>query len=268
MSVEPTRLASGPLSQRYAGEAEAGKVVADVVQLASPLFYEQAEQKGWFARLDGLPALAGWSPKYWNGLHAAVTISPETLAYNTTLVKPSELPKTWEGVADSRWKGQVLLNDPRNVPSTLAWAYLLRQTYGDDYLRRLAALNPQLVPSAIPGSQQLAAGTAQLLFPAVHGSIVPLLAKKAPIADVVPDPVTGDENFAAVSAKAPHPDGARLLFDFIASPEGQAIFARDGYASVLPGVPGAQPLPPGYQSPNLHDSQAQKAELLKLLGLG
>jgi ABC-type Fe3+ transport system substrate-binding protein len=118
----------------------------------------------------------------------------------------------------------------------------------------------------VPGSQQLAAGAGALLVPGTHSDTLDLAKDKAPIAEIIPSPAVGNESFLGVSAKAPHPNGARLLFNFMLSPEAQSIYVKDGYASVLT-LPGADLLPPGYESPNPKEALAASQKMLDLLGI-
>jgi iron(III) transport system substrate-binding protein len=267
IDVDFTRLASAPMAQRYAAEADAGNVVADVVQISDPLFFEQAVAKGWLAKVDDLPSLAQWPKDAWNGTFAKAHVGPLTLAWNTNLVQPADAPKGWEDVLKPAFKGKILLVDLRNAPILWSWALLLMKTYGEDFLRKLGAQEPRLVASSVPGSQQLVAGAGALLVPGTRSDALELLKEKAPIADIYPSPTVGNESYVGVSAKAPHPIGARLLLNFILSPDAQSIYVKDGYASVLPNLPGAEPLPKGYTAPSPKEALASSTKILELLGI-
>ena len=106
-----------------------------------------------------------------------------------------------------------------------------------------------------------------MLAPNVHSGVIALQKSKAPLGDIVPDLTVGNELQAAVSAKAPHPNGARLLINFLLSPQGQAVINKDVASSVLPNIPGAVPLPKDYRSPNLAEVTANHAKLLGLIGI-
>ena len=45
-----------------------------------------------------------------------------------------------------------------------------------------------------------------------------------------------DPNYLAVSAKAAHPNAARLYVDFLCSPEGQREIAKEGEFVLAPGI--------------------------------
>lgn len=259
------RLNSGPLAQRYSAEQQAGNVVADVVAGGDPGFLNQAKTNGWLAPVGDLPALAAWPKAYWDGTLATVAIYAFSIAYNTQVVG-ANVPKTWSDLLDPRLRGQILFNDPRNSVLVLDWMYLMREEYGDDYLRKLSDQQLNIVSSAIPGSQQLAAGSAGIFIPGVHQALTPLLAQGAPIVEVFPEPTTGGSTFAGISSKAPHPNAARLVLNFLMSVDGQAILNKDSW-SVMPNVPGTRELPKGWTPSKDAEAAAAQNDLVRLVGL-
>ncbi len=267
VEVEFIRLASTPLAQRYAAEADAGNVVADVVQISDQNFFEQAVTKGWLAKLDDIPSLAQYPKDSWNGTFAKAHIGLLNLMWNTNVVQQADAPKGWEDILKPVFKGKILLVDLRNAPILWSWGLAMMKAFGEDFLKKLGAQEPRLVASSVPGSQQLAAGAGGLLVPGTHSDVLDLTKDKAPIAEIIPAPAVGNESFVGVSAKAPHPNGARLLFNFIISPMAQSIYVEDGYASVVPNLPVGQPLPPGYTAPSPKEALANSQKMLDLLGI-
>lgn len=270
VDVEIVRLSSGPLSQRFAAEAEAGTVTADVLQLADPLFFDDAVTKGWIARLEKneLPAGPDWPEQFWKNGYVLVGSYPITISYNNQLVKADEAPKEWRDLLDPKWKGKILLVDPRGVPTWMAWLLMLKESYGEDFLRRFGQQDLRLVSSAVPGTQQMAAGEAHILVPNLRQVIVSLVAQGAPLADATPEPSTGVEQLLGVSGKAPHPNAARLFMNFLMTPAGQTALLKDLGASGLRGVPDVLDLPNSYQSPKIREAEAQRDQLLRLVGIG
>ena len=115
--------------------------------------------------------------------------------------------------------------------------------------------------------QQMAAGAGHIVAPGVRGSLVGLLAEKAPVALSAPGPTIGDEQSAAISAKAPHPNAARLLMNYLLDREAQTILTQDGYSSAIPDLPGAPPLSANYQAPKIREATADEKRLLELIGI-
>lgn len=266
ITVDIVRVASGPLGQRFAAEAEAGSVVADVIVIAQPAFLDLASSKGWIATVEGLPSLKNWPAANFDGKFALIGVNAVTVAWNGDLVSDADAPKSWEDLLDPKWKDKILFTDVRTVPAYMGWAKLIMDTYGAAFLQKLQAQNLHLVPSVQPGAQQLAAGEGALLFPANRQAIVPLQAAGAKLKDVVLSPATGSELKGGVAAAAPHPNAARLFLDFLMSPQGQSLFNDGGGASVLSNIPNAMELPKDYHSSNIPTGEAADA-VARALGL-
>jgi iron(III) transport system substrate-binding protein len=185
---------------------------------------------------------------------------PYSLAWNTNEVR--EGLNDWRTLADPKWKDRLLLVDPRRVsPASTAWFLLLARNYGDDFIRAIGK-QATFAVGVTPGLQQVAAGAKALYGPAVHQVIVPLQQKGAPIGEAFPQPTVSTDNVAAISAKAPHPNIARLILSFTTTAECQAILNRDGF-SPLANIPGTRPLP----KLEPFDFSAVEKEMPRLLAL-
>jgi len=265
--VEVLRLATGPLGKRYMTEVEAGNVVADVLQLADPILMEDAYEKKHLANIEELPAHRAFPAAFKGPGYAIVGINPHTISYNSQVVKANEIPKKWTDLVDPRWKGRLMSADLRVSPLLLDWAWLMLQTYGADFLRGFAAQDVRWVPSTVPGTQQLAAGEAAILAPNQRQVTFSVIEQGGPIEEETPGPYTGHESHIAVSTKAQRPNGARLLANFVMSPEGAEALNREISASPIPDIPGALPLPSTYRRTNLRETFKHQAEILALLQL-
>jgi iron(III) transport system substrate-binding protein len=266
IDIQIVRLVTNPLDQRFAAEAQADHVTADVLVTTDAIFMADAVDRGWIAHVPSLPALGGWPAQFWNGAAAVVQISRYGFVWNTNLVKAGDEPHTWKDVADPKWQGQVLMADPRNSIGTMAFFSFLRDTYGDDLLRDVAKLQPRLSDSLLGGTQQIGAGTNALFFPTVPTNVSDLIAQKAPVRDFYPEQTTGSQIVAGVATKAPHPNAARLLLNFMLTMDGQRVL-NQGTTAILPGVPGATPLPPQYVAPDLGKASSTSDQILSLLAI-
>jgi iron(III) transport system substrate-binding protein len=112
-------------------------------------------------------------------------VDPSTICYNTDLVKGADIPKDWMGVLNPKFKGALLMTDPRANSSYLALLLVFQKNYGDSFLTRLAAQEPKLVPNGPTGANSVASGDAAVHLPSSRNSIGTLLAAKAPI-QIVP----------------------------------------------------------------------------------
>jgi iron(III) transport system substrate-binding protein len=132
------------------------------------------------------------------------------LAYNKNSVKDaSTVPTTWQALDDPKWKGKVSV-DPRGFPFNIL-AVSLGESGTVDYVKKLKAdVNPDLVKGSTAGLVKLSAG-AEALRPAALEDVKTQLAKGAPLAYVIPDPVIVQDTLWYLTSSAPD-KSAGLLF--------------------------------------------------------
>lgn len=268
VKVASLRLVTGKLAARYAAERSASVNNAGLITLGDPAFIAEGQKAGWFVDFPqaDMPALAKLDPRWFDHGAAISTISILGIAYNTDLVGRTP-PRTWTDLLDPRWKGHLILGDPRSVPSYMALARIWQETYGDEFLTKLAAQNPTWVPSVVPVTQQLAAGEVSIVAPNVLSVVTPLKKDGAPIDIAIPDTTTGNEFAVLLSKGSASPNAAWCLYNFLFTPEGQAAFTGPVSASSM-GPNGDVPgLPPSYINPRLSELKSVEPKLLKLLGL-
>lgn len=263
IELDYQRLTTGPLVQRYVAELQAGNVVADAIAVTDNFFFDDATAKGWLAPIADVPAAAGYPAQFLDKASATVQVLPHELSYNTTLVK--QAPKSWEVLIDPQYKGKITLVDPRNGFFTTVFFYALRQKFGNDFLKALLRQEPTLVQSAVLGVQQMAAGATTFCAPAYPNLIPDLKAKGAPIDIVAVEPTIASGVYLGVSAKAPHPSGARLLANYLMTAEGQGPYNKDSVAP-LGTLPGTLPLP-RIDAADLKAAQAAQKDIFAALGV-
>jgi len=152
------------------------------------------------------------------------------ILYNTKLVKPEDAPKSLEDLLGPKWKGKWVMPDPSRHFTTGVWLHNFDKIYGKDWLafvKRMADSKPILVESFIPSVQKVISGEA--LAGITYVKYVHIFGKDGAPLDYVRLPkMLADGHHAAISAKAPHPNAARLFEDFFISREGMQILAQEG----------------------------------------
>jgi ABC-type Fe3+ transport system substrate-binding protein len=154
--------------------------------------------------------------------------------YNTNKVSAAEAPKSWEDLLNPKWKGQLSITTDPKVWVTLAveeggWG--LERT--EDFLRKLK--QQQLIWSSghSTGHSLLIAGDFKILGEDyVYHTLLAKEAKGAPVewSRVRPVPVTGPS--IALMKKAPHPNAAKLLLEWLFSPQGILLYDKITYYGV------------------------------------
>ena len=246
------RLVSAQMLQRYMAESESGNTPGEVVMSAgSPAPYVGAIAKGWVEPISkfALPVMTSgeFPAKFTDGNSAVVQVAPWAIAYNNQKVKGDDIPKTWTDLLNPKWKGEVLIGDP-GVGTVYAefWIWV-EGKYGEDYFKKLAP-NLRRYPGGVPAIQALAAGEGSMQLPVPIALPLGPKEKGAPLSWVVPDVNTGLETHVIMTAKArtKHPNAARLLANYVLSPEGNKVFNNEPGGVTLYDTAG---LPKSYDSP-------------------
>lgn len=224
------RLGSERLAERVTIEAQAKTVKADVIHESEMDFYGLLK-KGFIDSYDS-PQRAAFRPQY-KDEKGFWTVNSETLnviAYNTNLVKGSDVPKSFADLLAPKWKGKILIDENESK-----WMAAAIAVWGEektlDFLRKVAALNPRVLGGHSQMQTLLAAGDAAIVaISLVHG--VELLKRQgAPIDWVAVEPLISRQFALALLKGAPHPNAGKLYIDFMLSKETQQELASGGYNS-------------------------------------
>ena len=152
-------------------------------------------------------------------------------AYNTNLVKKEDLPKSWQDLANPKWKGKLGIEIKDDE-----WFYSLIQQMGEErglkLFREIAASSGFSVRKGHTLlTNMVASGEVPLALTVYNSRVEQLKNKGAPIDWFVLQPAIAQVNGAGVSRNAQHPYSALLFFDFLLS-EAQAILAKRDVVSV------------------------------------
>ena len=168
------------------------------------------------------------------------------LTYNTNLVKPSDLPNTWQDLINPKWAGKII-TDPRGKYLSglgIAWG----QDKAVSWFKQFLSVDkPVLVNGATASMEKLGSGEALLGTSAHDSETAEQQANGLPVAIKYLDVVPTADYFAVIMKGAPHPEAAACWFAWFVSPQGQAPrFQYEFKKNVTdpPGLPaGAQLVP-------------------------
>jgi len=137
-------------------------------------------------------------------------------------VKPDVAPKTFDDILQPRWKGGFGMSD-----SATLWYTGFMKYYGEekgrDFMRRLAAQKPAFRDSETVITQLLVAGEFPLGLVYSHQAAA-IKRKGAPVEWVrTAQPIVTGLKPIGLSAKAQHPNAAKLFIDVVLSKEGQEL---------------------------------------------
>ncbi len=155
---------------------------------------------------------------YWTSCFVVTRV----LAYNTNLVKPKDVPRSYEDLLDPKWKGKLGAHSEENAwfPAQLK---IMGREKGLAFMNKLAQQNPSIRTGRMLALQLLAAGEYEIVVVANAHLVEALKKTGAPLEWVPMGPVVTDLMPITVAAQAPHPNAARLFVDFVLSQDGQKI---------------------------------------------
>lgn len=142
--------------------------------------------------------------------------SLKLVAYNTNKLKASQVPDTWQGFLDPSLKGGKFVVDSK--PNFL---YDLIPAWGEPkvlaYAKALAAQQPKYERGQSQSIQLLAAGDVSMLLGTYWDDVAGQIAKGAPIAVKLLDPVPDSLEQETVLTGAKDPNSATLLLGWLAT---------------------------------------------------
>lgn len=229
------RTTSDKVVQRAISEGQAGRNIADVMETNGPEMEMMAREKllseFYSPHLADFPAAAFGPKRLWVSDRVAFFV----VAFNTNKYKRSDIPTTYEGFLDPKWKGQLSIESTDSE-----WMAGVIKKWGTDkgmkYFQSLAAMHPDMRMGHVLLAQMVAAGDAPIALTAYNANAESLKSRGAPIDWVPVQPVIGRPQGIGVAANAPHPNAAVLFADFVLSPEGQKMFADMGRVPANPKV--------------------------------
>jgi len=235
IEVEYWRGSSTQVSERALTEWRAGKPAFDIAEGNRGVQLIMKDE-GLFQKF--IPPASQKFPDRFKEKDALITpwrVLPISMLYNTEMVKSGDMPKAFDDLLNPKWMGKISIPDPTRHTTTAQFLWNLRKFMGDkwlDYVKALAKQKPILVESLAPVTTTIIKGEA----PVGITYIKYIKQYKGPVDYIPMDRYLTDPNYLSLSAKASHPNAAKLYIDFACSPEGQKEIAEDGEFVLAPGV--------------------------------
>ncbi len=225
------------LATRAIAEMRGGKVIGDVFQSNLDSVVRLHKQGIFEQRLP--PEAAAYPENLKGNYWMATDLVFLVPAWNTALIKKDEVITQFEDLADPRWKGR-LIAEPRDFQILIGLAK--HKFKSDDkavaLLKRIALNNLEFHKGHAALAELLIAGQAAVCATCYSHHFPARITKGATVGYMLSEGV-GDLNSSAVFKNPPHPNSAWLMARWLASEEGQKVYAQGGR---LPAHPKVEPL--------------------------
>jgi iron(III) transport system substrate-binding protein len=225
VKVDLWRSSSEKVLQRAVTEFRAGRYAVDAFELNGPeleaMWREGLLDKFYTPQAANMPPAAFAE----NGAYIADRFNFFTIAYNTNLVKPNDVPKSYQDLLDPKWTGKIGIE-----ASDTDWFGSMVKSMGEEkgmaFFRKLADQKPQMRTGHTLMAELVASGEIPLAATIYNHNAERLKVKGAPIEWKALAPTFGRPNGVSVAKQAAHPNAALLFVDFMLSLEGQKLLQK------------------------------------------
>jgi iron(III) transport system substrate-binding protein len=164
-----------------------------------------------------------------DGTFASFRITLSIIAYNTTLVKAEDAPKSFADLLDPKWAGKMVKAHPGYSGTILTATHQMSRDLGWEYFEKLAKQRVMQVQSASDPPKKLALGERAVMADGVEYVVLQTKESGKPIQPVYASegtPLIIGPN--AIFKNAPNPNAARLFQSFSFSAECQQLIVDVG----------------------------------------
>ncbi len=224
------RAGTDKVLQRAVAEAKAKRYIVDAVHFGAPEMEALSREKVLAPvsspvhkdlQPGSVPAHKEW---------AATILSVWVQAYNTSLVKKSDLPKTYKDLLDPKWKGKLGIESKNDDWFATVVHLMGGEEAGLKFFRELVATNgisPRHGHTLL--NNMVVSGEVPLALTVYN--YMPEQAKKkgAPIDWFAIEPAVARANAIGVAKHAPHPNAALLFYEYMLGPDGQNAMVSVDY---------------------------------------
>jgi iron(III) transport system substrate-binding protein len=227
IAVQIERSGSERLFQRIDQEFASSIRACDVVNSADASHFIPWKRDGWLAPFVSEDVAKHFPPQYRDpdGMFATTRIWLSSIAYNTSLVKPDDAPKSFADLLDPKWAGKMVKGHPAYSGTIMTTTFQLVRELGWDYLERLSKQRVMQVQSSTDPPKKLALGERAVMADGNEYNVVLLKEAGQPVEPIYPTEGTPTVSGpTGIFLSAPHPNAARLFQAWLHTRETQQFF--------------------------------------------
>jgi iron(III) transport system substrate-binding protein len=246
IKVELFRSGGSAILRRFQQEADAGRIAADVLTTSDPAAAAMLARKGMFVafkpkNFDKIPNAA----KDKDGNFIGQRLNLMTNYLRSDKVPEADEPKTWNDLANPKYKGKMVIGDPSFTSLLVSVVGMISKERGWGFYEKLRANDTMVVQGNQQASDMLKRGERLIAVGALDSYAAEDRAAGHPMKTLYPsDGVFVIPSPTSVVKGGPSPNAAKLLAEFIISDEVQKIFPADGGFSARSDIPAPAGSPP------------------------
>jgi len=214
IKVSVVRLGTGEAMKRIAAEKE--RPLCDVFWSGDVAVLESAKENFQTYHSPEAKALpAGYVEKEarWTASNVHVMI----IMVNKSLLKATEMPKSWKDLFDPKWKGKIVMTNPEKSGTAYAQVYGIYKLYGWDGINKLIA-NATILDTASLIYKGVAAGEYPLGVTLEYAAHRYIVGGDKNVGIVYPaDGAFMSPEATGIVKNCPHPEEAKKFVDYLIS---------------------------------------------------
>lgn len=224
-----------PLAERFIYEFQADEPSADLLwQSEAVMTGEVSPYLTSFPEMSYKHLYPDWMlyPNKASPTMFTTHLLPNVVIYNSDLVEDTAAPKSWLDLADPRWKGRIIIEDPRSLETSVKLLAELCPQMGEKrwekFLQGLASNQPFFTKSMREAYVRVARGEFAVAIDYINDTMSqkPGTPVKVAWPQEEPKGVTpGANSKIGISKKAIRPKPAQLFVEWLLSPLGQKTLA-------------------------------------------
>ncbi|MBA7466593.1 hypothetical protein ES703_43181 [subsurface metagenome] len=227
ISMQIERSGSERLFQRVDQEFSSNIRAADVINTSDASHTIPWKKNGWLAAFVPEDVAKHFPAQYRDpdGMFALSRIYLSSIAYNTSLLKAEDAPKSFADLLDPKWAGKMVKGHPAYSGTIMTATFQMVREFGWEYYEKLAKQRVMQVQSSTDPPKKLALGERAIMADGNEYNVVLLKEAGQPVEPIYPSEgaptISGP---TAIFASAPHPNAARLFQAWLHTRETQQFF--------------------------------------------
>jgi iron(III) transport system substrate-binding protein len=227
IQVQIERSGSERLFQRIDQEFSSNIHAADVITSSDASHFIPWKKNGWLAPFVS-EDIAKYFPQAYrdpDGMFATSRVYMSSIAYNTSLVKPEDAPKSFADLLDPKWAGKMVKGHPAYSGTIMTATFQMVRELGWGYFEKLSKQRVMQVQSSTDPPKKLSLGERAVMADGNDYGVVLLKEAGQPVEPVYPaegaPTISGP---TGIFATAPHPNAAKLFQAWLHTRETQQFF--------------------------------------------